>query len=442
MTHEDYTVPIERDKNSVGKTTPKSYIKIVGVGGGGCNAVDQMYQAGIKDVQFLVCNTDEQQLRGSAVPDKLLLGDEGLGAGNLPEVGRQKAEESIERIREAFNDGSRMVFITCGMGGGTGTGAAPVLAKTAKEMGILTVGIVTIPFALEGTKRIDQALAGVMEIKKAVDALIVINNEKLREVYADLSFKKSLAKSNETLFLSTKGIAELMMKQGFMNLDFNDVNTTLKDGGIAIIGMGVGNEENRVRDAIENALNSPLITYTNIYNSKRLLVVVTIPDEDGEYAKDVKPFRTEEMNAIHEFTAKFTNQVLTKIGLYTDENLKEEVRVTILASGFELKDVPGIEGHLSTEEREARKKQEDEEQKRAERRSEFYGDIFGRRKKKNYNYYIFSPEDLGNDDIISLIDSSPTYRRSKTQLDNIKSSITSTPIEEKSYIPENGEITF
>ncbi len=438
MTNEEYSVPLIRDAHSNGgKRTPKVYIKIVGVGGGGCNAVAQMYQAGIKDVNFLVCNTDEQQLESSIVPDKLLLGDEGLGAGNIPAVGREKAEESLERIKEAFDDGCRMAFITCGMGGGTGTGAAPVIARVAKDMGLLTVGIVTIPFVLEGEKRIDQALAGVEEISKSVDALIVINNERLRDVYPDLSAKNSLAKANETLLMSTKGIAELITLEGFMNLDFNDVKTTLENGGIAIIGMGYGKGENRVKTAIENALNSPLISHTSVYNSKKLLVVINSPTE-GEV------FMMEEMSAVHEFTGKFSREVLTKIGLYDDETLKDEVRVTILAAGFELKDVPGMERVLTDEEKKERARQEEEEQRRAEVRKVYYGDAFGKSKKKTYNYYIFNGEDLDNDDVISLVDSSPTYQRSKTMLESIKQKAVTMMVttEEKASTTENGVITF
>ena len=251
--------------------TPK-IIKVIGVGGGGGNAVTHMYKEGIHDVTFVLCNTDNQALNRSDVPIKLLLGREitqGLGAGNKPERAMMAAEESLDDLRGMLNDGTKMVFITAGMGGGTGTGAAPIIAQTAKEMDILTIGIVTIPFRWEGDKKIDQALDGVEEISKHVDALLVINNEKLSEIYSELSVDDAFDKADDTLSVAAKSIAEIITLHGKVNLDFNDVKTVLKDGGVAIMSTGYGEGDNRVSEAIKNAQHSPLLNNNDIFNSKK-----------------------------------------------------------------------------------------------------------------------------------------------------------------------------
>ena len=236
-------------------STSPSIIKVIGVGGGGGNAVNHMYREGIHDVNFVLCNTDSKALMDSPVPVRLQLGKEGLGAGNIPAKAREAAEESVEDIRQMLNDGTKMVFITAGMGGGTGTGAAPVVAREAKNMGILTVGIVTIPFRFEGNKKIDQALDGVDEISKHVDALLVINNERLREIYPDLNVLSAFEKADNTLSVAARSIAEIITMHGIINLDFRDVCTVLKDGGVAIMSTGFGEGENRVTKAINDALS-------------------------------------------------------------------------------------------------------------------------------------------------------------------------------------------
>ena len=227
------------------KTLPP-IIKVVGVGGGGGNAVNHMFKEGFNDVSFALCNTDRQALSGLSIPIKIQLGKKGLGAGNRPMVAREAAADSEDEIRSMLNDGTEMTFITAGMGGGTGTGAAPVVAKVSKEMGILTVGIVTIPFLFEQERKILQALDGVEEMSKYVDALLVINNERLSEIYPDLNFSNAFAKADDTLSNAARSIAELITSNGYMNLDFADVKTTLKDGGIAIMSTGYGEGEKRI----------------------------------------------------------------------------------------------------------------------------------------------------------------------------------------------------
>ena len=315
-----------------------SIIKVIGVGGGGGNAVNHMYREGIHDVTFVVCNTDNQALEESPVPQKIQLGSEGLGAGNRPERARAAAEESLEDVKEMLNDGCRMAFITAGMGGGTGTGAAPIIAKTAKEMNILTVGIVTIPFVFEGNKKIDQALDGVEEMSKHVDALLVINNERLRDVYSDISVMNAFGKADDTLSIAAKSIAEIITLRGTINLDFNDVKTVLKDGGVAIMSTGFGEGEGRVTQAITDALHSPLLNNNDIFNSKKVLFVITYSPSSE--------LMMGEMDEIHEFMSRFGKDVETKWGLYIDDTLNDKVKFTILATGFGIKDVPGMDSVL------------------------------------------------------------------------------------------------
>ena len=412
-----------------------SIIKVIGVGGGGGNAVNHMYREGIHDVTFVVCNTDNQALE-SPVPIKLQLGHEGLGAGNRPERARDAANESLEDIKQMLNDGCKMAFITAGMGGGTGTGAAPIIAKTAKDMGILTVGIVTIPFLFEGNRKIDQALDGVEEMSKHVDALLVINNERLRDVYSDLSVMNAFGKADDTLSVAAKSIAEIITIRGKINLDFNDVKTVLKDGGVAIMSTGYGEGEGRVTQAITDALHSPLLNNNDIFNSKKVLFNIS-------YSMN-SDLMMEEMNEVHEFMSRFGKDVETKWGLYIDDSLGEKVKFTILATGFGIKDVPGMSNKLSAEEQKRLEEQEEEEQKKAERRDDFYpGSYKNSRKKGNYKIYIFTQEDLDNDDIISMVETTPTYKRSKAVLESIQSRA----VAEESSMPkldnnDNGSMTI
>lgn len=413
-----------------------SIIKVIGVGGGGGNAVNHMYREGIHDVTFVVCNTDNQALDESPVPIKLQLGHEGLGAGNRPERARDAANESLEDIKQMLNDGCKMAFITAGMGGGTGTGAAPIIAKTAKAMGILTVGIVTIPFLFEGNRKIDQALDGVEEMSKHVDALLVINNERLRDVYSDLSVMNAFGKADDTLSVAAKSIAEIITIRGKINLDFNDVKTVLKDGGVAIMSTGYGEGEGRVTQAITDALHSPLLNNNDIFNSKKVLFNIS-------YSMN-SDLMMEEMNEVHEFMSRFGKDVETKWGLYIDDSLGEKVKFTILATGFGIKDVPGMSNKLSAEEQKRLEEQEEEEQKKAERRDDFYpGSYKNSRKKGNYKIYIFTQEDLDNDDIISMVETTPTYKRSKAVLESIQSRA----VAEESSMPkldnnDNGSMTI
>ena len=359
-----------------------SIIKVIGVGGGGGNAVNHMYREGIHDVTFVLCNTDNQALNDSPVPVHLQLGKEGLGAGNKPEKARKAAEESIEDVRKMLNDGTRMAFITAGMGGGTGTGAAPVIARVSKELDILTVGIVTIPFRFEGDRKIDQALDGVEEMSKHVDALLVINNERLREIYPELSLLDAFSKADDTLSVAAKSIAEIITNHGFMNLDFNDVKTVLKDGGVAIMSTGYGEGEGRVKKAIEDALNSPLLNDNDVFNSKKILLSINFCNEKN----DNSGLMMDEMNDVHEFMAKFSSDFEIKWGMAIDPELGKKVKVTILATGFGIEDVDGMNDHLGkkrTMEDTIRIAEEEEKNAaRADRRKRYYHDGPNRSQKK------------------------------------------------------------
>ena len=410
-----------------GDETP-SIIKVIGVGGGGGNAVNHMYKEGIHGVTFALCNTDNQALAKSPIPVKLQLGPtitHGLGAGNNPPKAKDAAEESIEDIKHLLSDGTQMVFITAGMGGGTGTGAAPVVARVAKEMNILTVGIVTIPFLFEGKEKIIQAIEGVEQIKQNVDALMIINNERLRSIYSDLTFINAFTKADDTLSIAAKSIVEIITEQGIMNLDFADVSTKLRNGGVAIISTGLGDGDNRVEKAIQDALHSPLLNNTDIVNAQKVLINLTFSESAN--------FMMDEVGAIHDFMKKLNPNVKVIWGYATDNSLDTSVKITLLASGFDVKDFAGEE---ITDEI------EDAKQKKI---TDVYGaDLISgiqRARAKKRHLYIFSPEDLDNDDIVSMVEMSPTYQRDKATLDTICSkAVVETEAFEEDASDENSRI--
>ena len=315
------------------KDAMQGIIKVVGVGGGGCNAVRNMYNDGVVGVTYAVCNTDSQSLSRSPVPVKILLGKSGLGAGGNPERGRDEAETNINDIVKLLSDGTKMVFVTAGMGGGTGTGAAPVVAGVAKDMGILTVGVVTIPFYFEKKRKIIKALKGVENLRKNVDALLIVNNERLCDVYADanISMKEAFLRADNILMDAVKGISELITlpSDGGIKSDFRDVETTMKDGGGAIMAMGRASGEHRVEKAILNALDSPLLYGNDIGKAKRILFNI--------YASDEYPIFVKELQEIDDFFDQLDPNIDVIWGTATDDNLGEDAKVTILATGMEEK---------------------------------------------------------------------------------------------------------
>ena len=324
------------------KIMDNSIIKVLGVGGGGCNAVIYMYRQGFRDVSFLVCNTDSMALEKMSVPAKLQLGP-GLGAGGRPQVAKEYAEESASRLQEALSDGTRMVFVTAGMGGGTGTGASPVVAKTAHDMGILTVGIVTIPFAFEGQKAIRKAMRGVAELAQYTDALLVINNEKLKLLFPDFDLPNAFQKADEVLCNAAKSIAEIITVPGYINTDFQDVYNTLKDGNVAIMNVGTAEGEQRITKAIQNALNSPLVNTTDVRGASRILL--------NFYCSTEHAIRMQELEQVEQFCDSVGEEVDVKWGASYDDSLGEQVKVTIIATGYNVSDIPGLDAALQTEEK-------------------------------------------------------------------------------------------
>lgn len=309
----------------------KSIIKVIGVGGGGSNAVNHMFNRGIKDVEFVVCNTDAQALNASPVPTKLQIGinlTEGLGAGANPEKGREAALESREDIRELLANHTKMVFVTAGMGGGTGTGAAPVIAQISRDLGILTVGIVTAPFSFEGKKKIEQAKQGIEELRKYCDTLIIISNDKLREVYGNLSMSNAFAQADNILLTAAKSIAELITVPGYVNVDFEDVKTIMTNSGTAVMGSAKAEGEDRAFKAVEEALNSPLLNNRDIRGAKKMLVSIM--------SSDKAELRLDEFTTVMDYiTEKIGGEADNVIwGQGIDPTLGEAVRVTVIATGF------------------------------------------------------------------------------------------------------------
>jgi len=395
-----------------------SIIKVIGVGGGGGNAVNYMYQQDIPNVNFVVCNTDKQHLDMSPVPTKLLLGwniTHGRGAGNNPEVGRQCAEESSDAIQKLFEDGTEMVFITAGMGGGTGTGAAPVVARLAKDAGMLTIGIVTVPFMFEGEKKILKALDGANEMREHVDALLMINNENLIELYKDYNFFNAFQKADDTLANAARSISDIISERCYINVDFQDVKTTLKDSGTAIISTAYGEGEHRISDAIHNALHSPLLKEHDINTSKRLLFKFTC------WKDSQNPLRAEEIAEITQFTSKLPSSIDVKWGIGDDPSMGDRVKITVLASGFDItvvdkksdKSDNGKEviTFKSNEEKKEELQHKEESTKRIE---EVYGAdkvIKQRRNAAKLKYAVLKPSQFDDHEIIALIESVPTYNR-------------------------------
>lgn len=403
------------DSSAFESDSNDAIIKIIGVGGGGGNAVNYMFNQNIPNVNFVVCNTDKQHLNNSPVPNKLLLGYDithGLGAGNKPEIGRMCAENDRDKIRELFNDHTEMVFITAGMGGGTGTGAAPVVAQIAKEAGMLTIGIVTVPFMFEGNKKVLKALDGADELKKHVDALLVINNENLLELYKDLNFFNAFGKADDTLANAARSISEIISEEGYVNVDFQDVKTTLKDSGTAIISTAFGEGEHRISDAIHNALHSPLLKAHDINTSRKLLFKFSCWRDSENY------IRAEEINEITQFTAKLPKSVDVKWGIANDPTLGDKVKFTILASGFDVKireadgEDKGIVFQAGNSADESDKPADKTE---TERISEIYGSdkmlkqIHDAAKVK---YAVLTVEQFDNPEVVTMLERTPAFNRS------------------------------
>lgn len=393
---EEYTFSTKEQEN---KERPQ--IKVFGVGGGGCNTVAYMYSNGYKDVTFAVANTDRQALKAITVPTQILLGPvrcKGNGSGGDPEVAREAAEESADAIRKILQDDTKVVFITAGMGGGTGTGASPVVARIAREAGILTIGIVTIPFLFEGSEKIKSAFDGARELSKAVDVLLIVNNERLLEVYPNLTFSESFHKADEALCDAAQSISGLIASTGKINRDLEDVVATLKDGRTAIIATGEASGEDRIKDAFDNALNSPLMENTNIYTARRVLMCLHASE---------KSLLTGELNIFRDIMSDFNPERKLSFGLYYDESLGDRVKISLLASGFQY-----IRPIAATSDNEGAADIDDDEMIKMLMEI-YYPDSYNKSSSKAGRYFILSPEQLDDESVLKTLETNPAYNRDR-----------------------------
>ena len=412
-----------RFKSKDDDTFAANDIMVVGVGGGGGNAVNHMYKQGVEKVTFVVCNTDEVAVRASEVPNKVVIG-KGRGAGNDPQKAKEFAERDIEKIEAIFHPDTRMAFITAGMGGGTGTGAGPVVARVAHERGILTIGIVTIPFLFEGKKKIMKALEGADEMAKYVDALLIINNERLTEIYPDLDFFNAFGKADDTLSTAACSISEIITTTGYINVDFEDVDRTLRDGGTAIISTGYGEGEHRVTKAIEDALNSPLLRNRDIFGSRSLLLNLYM-SRDGDNSMAMT-----EVQELRNFVNDINPEVDIIWGVTVDDTLRDKVKITILAAGFDVtireEEMEMVNATNKVQPRQpaasenkrkisSTPKPSDIEQKmRAQ-----YGDTT----TLGNNFIVLTPEQMDNDAVIEIIEQ-PAGNRDKKVIESLRQGVT------------------
>lgn len=392
-------------------STPR-IIKVIGVGGGGGNAVGQMYRDNIPEVRYLVINTDQKALQDSPVPDQLQIGP-GLGVGGDPAKGRELGEANVKLIDNILDDETKMIFITAGMGGGTGTGISPIIAREARQKGILTIGIVTIPFLFERERRIDKALDGLEVLRKEVDAVLVINNQRLCDIYADLTIVNAFKLADQTLSNAVSSITEIISMHGRVNLDFEDVRNVLTNGGVAVMSTGYGDGEGRVTAAINDALHSPLLNNNDIYSADRILLAVTTSKANEQ------ALRMSEIDEITNFMQRFEPDISTKWGLAFDDSLGSKIKITILASGFDLYNQPKDKkrkAEASTEQK------IDSKQTHIARFNRYYhtpqkGDVAMHRRA---NIYLFSDEDLRNEGVLDKVESVPTRLRTGQQLEHIR----------------------
>lgn len=406
-------------------------IKVVGVGGGGGNALNHMFKQGIRDVDFVICNTDAQALEASSIPTRVQLGPaltEGRGAGNRPEVGKQAALENIEDVKLALSKNTKMVFVTAGMGGGTGTGGAPVIAEACSTLGFLTVGIVTIPFRNEGKRRIKQAIEGIAELENHVDALLVINNERIREMYGDFGISEAFSKADNVLATAAKGIAEIITVPGYINVDFADVETVMRKSGLALMGTGVASGKDRATEAVEQALNSPLLNNNDIRGAKNILLNIT--------------------SGTHEVTmdevGKITDYLQNKAGFEADliwgngkdENLGENISVTLIATGFGKSSIAEIAGERKVEKETHQLNVDADARKNKEQSLE---NPEKESVKSNQKTFSFSePEENADDDLEFEVLYPKTMKERKNSTDNTKmdfSSASDEDLDELENIP-------
>jgi len=409
---------------------PGAEIKVVGVGGGGGNALNHMFQQGIRDVDFIICNTDAQALDASPVPTKVQLGSsltEGRGAGNKPEVGKQAAIENIEDVKQALSQNTKMVFVTAGMGGGTGTGGAPVIAEACSAEGYLTVGIVTIPFRNEGKRRIKQAIDGIAELEGHVDALLVINNERIREMFGDFGISEAFSKADNILATAAKGIAEIITVPGYINVDFADVETVMRKSGLAIMGTGVADGEDRATVAVEKALNSPLLNNNDIRGAKNILLNITSCN---------KEVTMDEVGKITDFLQNMAGFDADLIwGNGKDETLGDDISVTLIATGFGNSSIPEIAGEQKPEKELHRLRDETEPENPAPTKKSSEKKSISNSDQKTLS---FNDSDEADDDEMEFEVLYPKTNKARKNIENAKmdfSSASDEDLEELENIP-------
>ena len=415
---------------------PAKIIKVIGIGGGGVNSVDYMYNIGIHGVNFAVCNTDAQSFNDVNVPVQVTLGA-GLGAGGKPVKAKEEFEKSAAEVEKLLTDGTQMVFIASGMGGGTGSGAAPLLAKMAKSKGILTVGIVTIPFLYEKIPKIIIALDAVEELRKNVDALIVINNERLKKYYPQYYLDEAFKKPNEVLAMAVKSIAEIITLKGIINRDFNDVTSTMKDSGVALVSYGFGQGVNRLDNAIREALDSPLLNDSDIYNAKRILIYLSFKKESQLKVEELE-------QSIDPFMERFDNHIQMIWGFGIDESLQEgqEVKFTIIATGFGMDDIPEIERWKDEATVLINREKEKEQLAQIARVKKNYGKDINMTIKVNRvsrtSIVTLTPDEMDNDKFINFLEKYPTFNRDENEIAKYRKPQKSADLKEEPKVtPEN-----
>lgn len=408
---------------SLSESTNEKIIKIIGVGGGGGSAVNKMYEDGkISGVTYLLCNTDKQALDNRSVPNKLVLRNDdnnmqGLGAGGSPEKGRRAAEASADEIRRILqSDNTKMVFITAGMGGGTGTGASPVIARVCKELGILTIAIVTIPFMFEGRPRVLQALKGLEELRKNIDAVLIVNNEQIHKVFPNLEVQKAFNEADNILMNAARGICDIIEYHGYMNIDFADVNAVLKNGGIAIINTGFAKGEDRIKIALDRAINSPLLNNNNVEMAERVIIAIYPPKNGSIYTK--------ELEYLTDFGSKLQTKYELKFGIYQDVHLADdEIGVTLLASGFDINDnIKRMRNVLSPNDDKGADPIGDRERAKQDEKDDiliatYFGESAIRTKIEPL---ILSISELDDDDFIDQLERIPAYKRDSKLVNNLR----------------------
>lgn len=419
------------NNSEIGNDSGTPTIIAIGVGGGGGNAINYMCSQDIRGVEFVALNTDQQALKDCHAPTRILLGPKlckGRGAGGLPTVGREAAEESVPEIEKLIDRQVDMVFVTAGMGGGTGTGAAPVVARVCKEHNILTIGIVTIPFFFEGMDKMRSALDGAAALKKNVDARLLINNDRLMDIYSDMEWSMAFTKADDILATAARSISEMVTTPAMINIDMRDVNTTLKNGSTAFISVGYGEGENRMATAVQSALHSPLLCDTDILSARHLLFAFY-------YSHNIQPaFKMEEAAEINRLVAEMNKRVKVIFGWGFDDSLGNKVKFTLLASGFDVTvehggEVTTVEGVVSaepTEDEEARAKRQIAQAYGSEKVEEL------ERQQQTLNYYLLSPDELDNDDAIAQVEATPAYKRDKRKIETAKTHIAENSVKKDS----------